>query len=338
MFPALQVNGNSDSFGAVIISNTRSALVASVGSNSAFAGDFSGPVRVRSGFASGSLDVGGPVSISGGVTMTGGSSNLIDFGQNGVAPPSSASAGWKIKLWGNNYGLGIDGGSLWYVAANDPNGNSHRWFTTDGTTYSPQMRLDHNGHLVVRTSVIAPGTPDLAETIPTVPEVSVADVVCADPRKPERAIRCSSGARTILGVISDGTSSFLINSRGGRDDAPLTGKPLVLAGRVPVKVSLENGPIQIGDYLAPSSTPGVAMRLTKPGPSVGVALAPFEGSKGRSGTVLCFVKVGDQGIARVVEENDVLRQRVARLEQMVAEIRAARTTRPKRAVARLEKP
>ena len=34
------------------------------------------------------------------------------------------------------------------------------------------------------------------------------------------------GAPAILGVISDGTGGFLINSRGGSIDAPLTGKPL----------------------------------------------------------------------------------------------------------------
>ncbi len=52
---------------------------------------------------------------------------------------------------------------------------------------------------------------------------------------------------------------------------------LSLAGRVPVKVSNENGPIQIGDYLTSSSIPGVAMRATKAGRVVGRALEAFEG-------------------------------------------------------------
>ncbi|MBI4039324.1 hypothetical protein HY388_00670 [Candidatus Daviesbacteria bacterium] len=50
---------------------------------------------------------------------------------------------------------------------------------------------------------------------------------------------------------------------------------VALAGRVPVKVSLENGPIEKGDYLTSSSTPGVAMKATKPGQVVGKALEPF---------------------------------------------------------------
>ena len=38
---------------------------------------------------------------------------------------------------------------------------------------------------------------------------------------------------------------------------------IALTGKVPIKVSLENGPIAVGDYLTTSSTPGVAMKATK---------------------------------------------------------------------------
>src|SRR3990167_1524749 len=51
--------------------------------------------------------------------------------------------------------------------------------------------------------------------------------------------------------------------------------PVALAGKVPTKVSLENGPIAIGDPLTSSSTPGVAMKATEPGMIVGFALEPF---------------------------------------------------------------
>ena len=119
--------------------------------------------------------------------------------------------------------------------------------------------------------------------MPATDEVEAGDIVCADPRQRERAIRCSKNDRAILGIISDGTGGFLINANGRSADALLTGKPLVLAGRVPVKVSLENGPIQIGDSLAPSSRPGVAMLtvtltttntaiVSRPFPSTGFAL------------------------------------------------------------------
>jgi cytoskeletal protein CcmA (bactofilin family) len=52
-----------------------------------------------------------------------------------------------------------------------------------------------------------------------------------------------------------------------------------LAGRVPVNVSLENGPIQVGDPLTSSSTPGVAMKATGPGDIIGTALESYDGTE-----------------------------------------------------------
>lgn len=59
--------------------------------------------------------------------------------------------------------------------------------------------------------------------------------------------------------------------------------PLALVGRVPCKVSTENGPISVGDLLVTSSTPGYAMRAdddAKPGTIVGKALQPLSASIG----------------------------------------------------------
>lgn len=84
--------------------------------------------------------------------------------------------------------------------------------------------------------------------------------------------------------------------------------PVALAGRVPVKVSDENGPISTGDYLTSSSIPGVAMKATRAGPVVGQAFEPFNPGEGveadaledtqhlvdikaRFGKILVFVKV-----------------------------------------------
>lgn len=181
--------------------------------------------------------------------------------------------------------------------------------------------VDTGGVIRAKGTVMSNGTPDLAETISAASSVSAADVVCADPHHRERVVRCGeAGARTVMGVIADGTSSFLINSRGRAEEAALTGQPLVLAGRVPVKVSLENGPIHIGDQLTPSSRPGVAMRASGPGAVVGIALGNFDAVN--PGEVLCFVSI-DQGnaeasIARLEEKNRALEQRLARLEKLLA--------------------
>jgi hypothetical protein len=185
--------------------------------------------------------------------------------------------------------------------------------------------LGVTGTIAASGAISANTTPDLAETIPAAGDVEVADVVCADRRHRERVVRCGArDAGPILGVISDGTSSFLINSHGGREGAPLTGQPLVLAGRVPVKVSTENGPIAIGDWLAPSSQAGVAVRATEPGPVVGIALEAFAG---KGGTVLCFVKVGEGGsaerVAQLEQENEQLRERNREIEDRLSRLEGA---------------
>ena len=54
---------------------------------------------------------------------------------------------------------------------------------------------------------------------------------------------------------------------------------LALTGRVPVKVSLENGPIELGDPLTSSSTPGVAMKATAGGQIIGTALGNYDGTQ-----------------------------------------------------------
>jgi hypothetical protein len=53
---------------------------------------------------------------------------------------------------------------------------------------------------------------------------------------------------------------------------------VALTGKVPVIVNLENGPIKIGDALAPSSTPGVVMKATQQSKIIGYALDNFDGS------------------------------------------------------------
>jgi len=72
---------------------------------------------------------------------------------------------------------------------------------------------------------------------------------------------------------------------------------VALVGRVSVKVSLENGPIVSGDPLTSSSKPGVAMRATKAGKSIGYAL---EGAD-KDGKVLVFLQPGYYIPARLLE-------------------------------------
>ena len=80
----------------------------------------------------------------------------------------------------------------------------------------------------------------------------------------------------LMGIVSESPGIIL---SGGLDAT--SSRLIALAGRIPVKVSLENGPIEIGDYLTSSNQPGVAMKATEPGRVIGLALEPFNGTTTR---------------------------------------------------------
>ena len=73
--------------------------------------------------------------------------------------------------------------------------------------------------------------------------------------------------RRLIGIISTAPALTL----GGNLDLAES-RPVALIGRVPTKVSLENGPIQIGDLLTSSLIPGAAKKAIGPGRVVGMAL------------------------------------------------------------------
>jgi hypothetical protein len=110
-------------------------------------------------------------------------------------------------------------------------------------------------------------------------------------------VRASSTTQNILGVVATKPgvlmSSNLLNS-----------KPVALAGRVPVKISLENGPIKIGDYLTASKTvPGAATKALSSGNVVGRALEAYsENSTG--GKLLAFVEFGWRNINNIFVLDD----------------------------------
>ncbi len=81
---------------------------------------------------------------------------------------------------------------------------------------------------------------------------------------------------TVVGIYST-RPSYLGNAQFAGVDGYA---PLAVVGVVPVKVSAENGPIQPGDMLVASSTPGYAMRCQGVelcfGRTIGKALAPLD--------------------------------------------------------------
>lgn len=89
---------------------------------------------------------------------------------------------------------------------------------------------------------------------------------------------------TVLGIVTTNPGLVI----GGVNKEGTIALPIALAGRVPVKVSTVNGAIHAGDYLTSSTIPGVAMKATKTGAIIGVAMSDFNSQN--IGTVFAFVK------------------------------------------------
>jgi len=138
----------------------------------------------------------------------------------------------------------------------------------------------------VRVTLVELGA-DLAENYYTRDDtIGPGDVVTIDASLPAGVKKTSkSYDGKALGIVSTAPGITLDDAIGlGQGRAV----PVALAGRIPVKVTTENGRIQIGDLLTSSSTPGVAMKATKAGQIIGQAMTPF--NEEGVGRVLVFVK------------------------------------------------
>jgi len=138
---------------------------------------------------------------------------------------------------------------------------------------------------------------DLAEEFKTKTKLEPGDLVIASDEKETVELTTSSYDPKLIGVVAtrpnilfrlDGWSS--LGDKADRTSG--TSAPISLVGRVPVKVSTENGPIEVGDYLTSSNKPGVAKKATKPGTIIGKALEDFDGEQGK---ILVFINLGWYG-------------------------------------------
>ena len=134
-------------------------------------------------------------------------------------------------------------------------------------------------------------TYDVAENYAT--EDSTATVpgtiVALDTQNGNEMIKTAAPGSTVLGVVSTDPGLKL----GGADSATQNQQkaPVALSGRVPVSVDMEGGPIAIGDRIALSSTPGVGMKATQSGQTIGIALQAFGGAGSAStGKIDVFVQ------------------------------------------------
>ncbi len=112
-----------------------------------------------------------------------------------------------------------------------------------------------------------PPDPDLAEIFETTHPVLPGDVLVINPDNAHLLSKSNSAyASNAIGVVSSApamvfTGNGLITTPE-TSTQPTTHPAIALTGRVPVKVAMENGPIEPGDLLTTSSQPGTAMKAT----------------------------------------------------------------------------
>jgi hypothetical protein len=130
------------------------------------------------------------------------------------------------------------------------------------------------------------GGTDLAEIYNSNEQLEAGDVVAiTTPLNFIKIANLSIDKNKTLGVIAT-DPGIILGLKPGEEQGG-NQYPVALAGRVPVKVSTENGSIEAGDYLTLSSVSGVAMKATESGNVVGRALEAY--SQNGVGKITMFV-------------------------------------------------
>jgi hypothetical protein len=194
---------------------------------------------------------------------------------------SSTTTGHPIGTFGQAnalQGIGVFG----YVSSGADSGyggffanastNGDLIAANDALSFSElEFRVSNNGDVYADGS-FNPGGADFAELLPAVAGLGPGDVLVIGPDG-QLARSTEAYQPTVVGVYS--TKPGIVG--GGEDgkmfsEMDLSSKaPLAVVGVVPVKASAENGPINPGDLLVASATPGHAMKAD-PNPSIGTVI------------------------------------------------------------------
>ena len=189
-----------------------------------------------------------------------------------------------------------------------------------GTTSPTIARLSVQGNIAAfgcirsatSTYSIGPAScVDIAETYPISEDASAGDIMMVGP---DGKLKKATDRAGLIGVVSsepaillEGPVAFFGSQINNQTLEHKTGSmaPIALAGRVPVKVSAEGGPIKPGDRITISSAPGVGMKATTSGQTVGIALEPYD--SGEIGKIIVFINLGysklDSGLSQALDGN-----------------------------------
>ncbi|NCS71640.1 MAG: hypothetical protein GW775_00005, partial [Candidatus Magasanikbacteria bacterium] len=264
-----------------------------------------GTIKATNLQVTGNTEFGKSIDILGGLTV--GASGLLVNGTLSLSSPSTSIAVATNTLKFSHRAEFISGSTQDYVFIFDTlthfASSSQKIFSIRNGG-DPLFSISASGNLRVAGDVYAsttvigtPGQPgDLAERVDIAfdDNAEAGDVMCVDANSADTYRRCTTtSTHAVSGVIS--TNPNIIVGNGKTEKTAV----MALVGRVPIKVSLENGPIQRGDLLVPSSIPGYAMKydLTKDeGKNVvgviGVALDTLNTTTIQTGKVMGLIRTG----------------------------------------------
>jgi|SoiMethySBSTD1v2_1073268.scaffolds.fasta_scaffold01419_1 hypothetical protein len=140
---------------------------------------------------------------------------------------------------------------------------------------------------------------DLAENYYSDLDLAAGDVVCLDKHQDRIVQSGRANDDLVIGVISTQPGVLLNSNPDSQPPNPgWLPYPVALSGRVPCKVTDENGPIERGDLLTSSSVPGHAMKakpivvdgqpIYRPGTLIGKALESLASGKGMVEIFVCL--------------------------------------------------
>ncbi len=248
---------------------------------------FDGNVLVNGGvnIGSGGLLIGGGISMFM-PTSTVNATNTLNFSHAAVFESSVSSSYSNAFVFNTRYTL--SNATTTYLLSIRNNDSRVFSVSTNGDVITTGTYYGLGG------AFGTPGTPgDLAEQVDIALDDSVeaGDVIIVDPSAPDTYRRSQSAyERAVAGVIS--TNPTITIGYGKTQHTAL----LAMVGRVPIKVTAENGQIARGDLLVSASKPGYAMKYdpakddgVKVVGIIGVALDPLVAQEGK---ILSLVKSG----------------------------------------------
>lgn len=161
-------------------------------------------------------------------------------------------------------------------------------------TMAPQYKLDVAGVVNatggvnfpnggVQTTAFNPATcgADFAESVGVTgsrPSYEPGDLMVIDPNAPGKFLKSSQAYSPLVAGIYSTKPGFVGRHDPASPKTDATEVPMAMVGRVPTKVTAENGPIQVGDLLVSSSQVGYAMKGTDRAKMLGAVIGKALGS------------------------------------------------------------